>query len=835
MVRWRHSLLMATFAIAFTVPATLFAQSTLVPYAHYRLGEQDLGTPVSGGSPELGLTLDEIKYEGIERDLLTTGNPVYSDFVAPGGYSSLSMKFDGNSDVGNPATQWHGQAPGTFRIGMEAWVWIDPVMEGTEFVPFANGSGMGFVGTASGKWTVYGTGGFPEAGDIKYGEWQHIAFNTGGSQWNFYLDGERTVTDFGGTYGATSGDITIGGDLNGDRKMVGYVDEARLFRWTNIVPNQLQMQIDDLLVFQGVTKGDVTGDGIVDISDYDVWRTNVGSDVSELSPRETLPLGDVNHDKLINLDDFALIKANQTPGAAPVPEPATWALAGVAALALAGWRRRKLSAAISAVVLCGVVGNATTSHAQTAVWDGTDGNWTDAKWSGGSGPGGAPGAADTAQFTEGGTATIDSDVGSYAQLLTQKGGTINITPTGVVSFDNVNLGFSGNGRGVINLEGSLNVPGTLALAIGEGGNGNATSELNVSGAGSLRTPVIDAFWVVPGARISMTGPDTDVEVGDVAVGFSTFVANITGADHAPIRVANTFDIFAEGSAANGSRIDVNLDLGDTVPSLGHSWTLVDTQAFTNTLLGVGSGAKFKTENVQVDYLDVPGLRAELVYKAGGTLGQVLAVDVLNNLNLKVDTGTGVATLENPTVGGSDFTIDGIMITSASGSLVGANYDGLGVAGWAPGLNQSNSVLSESNLLGSTSIAVGSSFELGDIFSTSGLEDLVFEFHVAGGGSIRGTVEYVSEPSGQVGDTDNDGDVDLDDLNAVRNNFGSTGEVGSTPGDAVPYDGIVDLDDLNGVRNNFGAGGAAAVPEPSTAVLGLLGIAAAGLIWRRRNG
>lgn len=83
-------------------------------------------------------------------------------------------------------------------------------------------------------------------------------------------------------------------------------------------------------------------------------------------------------------------------------------------------------------------------------------------------------------------------------------------------------------------------------------------------------------------------------------------------------------------------------------------------------------------------------------------------------------------------------------------------------------------------------------------------------------------------SGVPGDTNGDGNVDLNDLNNVRNNFGTAGPVGSTPGDAFPFDGNVDLDDLNGVRNNFGtiSGGAAAVPEPGTLALALcMGIGA----------
>jgi MYXO-CTERM domain-containing protein len=89
------------------------------------------------------------------------------------------------------------------------------------------------------------------------------------------------------------------------------------------------------------------------------------------------------------------------------------------------------------------------------------------------------------------------------------------------------------------------------------------------------------------------------------------------------------------------------------------------------------------------------------------------------------------------------------------------------------------------------------------------------------------------PQGIPGDTNGDGNVDLEDLNAVRNNFGGTGEVGSTAGDAYPFNGVVDLEDLNAVRNNFGAT-SNPVPEPATWCLGLVGLAVAALVRRRRS-
>jgi hypothetical protein len=85
-----------------------------------------------------------------------------------------------------------------------------------------------------------------------------------------------------------------------------------------------------------------------------------------------------------------------------------------------------------------------------------------------------------------------------------------------------------------------------------------------------------------------------------------------------------------------------------------------------------------------------------------------------------------------------------------------------------------------------------------------------------------------------GDTNGDGRVDIDDLNAVRNNFGAMGgDDGSLAGDAFPFDGQVNIDDLNAVRNNFGSV-AAAVPEAATWILTVIGapvVLFAGLCWR----
>lgn len=89
---------------------------------------------------------------------------------------------------------------------------------------------------------------------------------------------------------------------------------------------------------------------------------------------------------------------------------------------------------------------------------------------------------------------------------------------------------------------------------------------------------------------------------------------------------------------------------------------------------------------------------------------------------------------------------------------------------------------------------------------------------------------ITEPLDIPGDTDDDGDVDLEDLNNVRNQFGQSGE--SILGDTLPFDGAVDLTDLNNVRNHFGA--TSAVPEPPAALLCIAALTAIAVARRCRR-
>jgi hypothetical protein len=204
----------------------------------------------------------------------------------------------------------------------------------------------------------------------------------------------------------------------------------------------------------------------------------------------------------------------------------------------------------------------------------------------------------------------------------------------------------------------------------------------------------------------------------------------------------------------------------------------------------------------------------------------------NNLVLTVNPETGEGLVQNQ----SPFTvaIDGYTISSASGSLSVAGWTSLddqNVLQWAEA-NPDATALSELLPVGGFTLTPNASFSLGDLFSIAGTQDLSLEFTLADGTLFQGEVVYGEAAApGQEGDTNGDGTVDLDDLNAVRNNFGATGAPG-IPGDAFPFDGVVDLDDLNAVRNNFGAGGSSSVPEPGTFALAAAGLLAFVGIRRR---
>jgi len=167
----------------------------------------------------------------------------------------------------------------------------------------------------------------------------------------------------------------------------------------------------------------------------------------------------------------------------------------------------------------------------------------------------------------------------------------------------------------------------------------------------------------------------------------------------------------------------------------------------------------------------------------------------------------------------DYTqlVSGALNLEIGGLVAGVDYDQLQVAGIA----DLAGVLNVS-LVDGFGPQAGDRFALLGFAAGNGMFDVLNLPSLSGGLTWAldyGASEFALLAVGAtLGDTDDDGDVDIDDLNNVRNHFGAVGVPVSGDTDD---DGDVDIDDLNNVRNHFGSVGAAPVPEPHAAWLALL--------------
>ncbi|MCO6044680.1 hypothetical protein NG895_12250 [Aeoliella sp. ICT_H6.2] len=231
------------------------------------------------------------------------------------------------------------------------------------------------------------------------------------------------------------------------------------------------------------------------------------------------------------------------------------------------------------------------------------------------------------------------------------------------------------------------------------------------------------------------------------------------------------------------------------------------------------------------------LRFEYHIPGGGTVSTPVAyVGPTRDIALLIDS-QGQSFLQNQT--SEDIVIDGYFISSSSASIEGAGWSTIADidANWTSS-PATSSHLGELRLEGGTTLlAEGEAINLGTIFDATGVRDLVFEYHVFGGGTERGSVVYDAEPHTFVtGDYTFDGIVDASDYQLWKSTFGSNSQL-SADGNG---NGVVDLADYVIWRNHLGtsamgtsAVSSQAVPEPLSAVM-LLSCCVAGTLFVRRT-
>ena len=577
------------------------------------------------------------------------------------------------------------------------------------------------------------------------------------------------------------------------------------------------------------TRSDLNLDGVIDGSDYMILKQHHLQTLAGTLPIDTFALGDLNGDLKNDYLDFRLFKADYVAahGAAGfasmvaieggyVPEPATFGLAilGAAAVVLASQRKRARSelqtcldvtrcffskrhctmnrvsrffALIAFLLLIPSV-----SNAQTVV--------------------------SSQNFDGLPTGDLNASGLAGERYFVCCNG---VNPTAVVS----SPGAGGSGNAV--RAGADQVPGGFSL----GGFG-------------FDMPVVGNVSSTPGDYILEWDMRivSGVPINGAGSGLSMFITMVD----APV---------FGGATANGSVYDAT-NSGVSALTVGGPYGHVSMGLGTPAGLFFNRPVNWDPGNATNSYeFNVQG------NPTGGTVTEVYEVDnvkltlnIATSLGLLVDPATGKARIKN--LSANPIQMDYYSIESTNNSLLTANFNG--TTGWkslhdqgldsqGAGVGQSwdevdtNSAarLVEEFLLGNTTLAPGQSVGLGAPINpailASQASTLKFRFGGPNNASLGiGTVAFQSLVL--TGDYNDNGVVDAADYTVWRDHLGQTFAL---PNRDPLNSGAISAADYASWKTHFGAtfgagsGAAAAVPEPPTALLGLLAVCLVGASARLR--
>jgi hypothetical protein len=281
----------------------------------------------------------------------------------------------------------------------------------------------------------------------------------------------------------------------------------------------------------------------------------------------------------------------------------------------------------------------------------------------------------------------------------------------------------------------------------------------------------------------------------------------------------TYDAYLMNAPGFNS-IDVNMSVTDgkygvSFGGANHGVTLRNG-ALSGALPSAASGLFKPVVTIQDGgQVTSASLKIDRINTTGGT-------PRFNDLVLVVDPATGTATVQNQSSQPVEFI--SYTISSLSGALL-TSYTGSGRPNWfAANLTSNN--LSEVSSSSSINLAVGDEVNLGNAWSTSGMEDLMFSYQTTSGALNQGTVYFGQKPVITLpGDWNGDGHVNAGDYLTWRKN------PGGFPANA--YDiWRQNFNNPPGAGSGNGLGGTQ-VPEPSAMSLLALVLTGCAMI-RSRN-
>lgn len=533
-----------------------------------------------------------------------------------------------------------------------------------------------------------------------------------------------------------------------------------------------------------------------------------------------------------------------------VPEPPTFLLAALAGIGLLAVRRRGAAVAVVALTLGVVVAGlvvASTSLAADDSWKtaangvwGAGSSWTD---------GTTPGASDSATFNLPGTYTVTFNADpppiqaltltSAANVTFASGSrppnpievrTLPVTSApgseDVILSDGATLTLGEASGGLPLVSHPFHLTAGRGLAVQNGATLNVSfgsdvvttdfnlhGRLNVSGSGSECT---FQFADLP------RGGSLNVAAGGLFEGLGAGIGGLVSVSGANSRI--NLGSLTVGSIGGGGKVDINsggavsvsqdmlLLMSGFVDLAGGTLDAGDISFF-----GAGGGFIWTSGTLHV------GIYHGDLLNQGGTLAPGHSAGDTLILGDYQQRSKGTLEIEIGGLGqGTQF--DFVNVTG--NALVDGTLDLKLIDGFVPTPSQSFVVLSANNLLG-----VFDNAGNGQRVATSdGRGSFLVQY---GPGSPFDENQVIltafQGSTGLPGDANGDGRVDLADFGILKSNFGS----GTTLAEGdFNGDGKVDLADFGILKENFGKSGAAAVPEPATLVLTMLGVA---LLTIRRRG